>query len=100
MACGRYIETSRQVGYCFVAPVMPILARHTDADLDALIDPHRALIDGRGALEKAGADAHRERTGHVRSTPGPGQPRRLFPCRSRQRVPARVRGDARRPGTG
>jgi DNA-binding winged helix-turn-helix (wHTH) protein/cytochrome c-type biogenesis protein CcmH/NrfG len=47
----RYIDTARQAGYSFVAPVTPVLARRTDADLDALIAPHRALLDGRAALE-------------------------------------------------
>ncbi len=60
----RYIETSRQVGYCFVAPVTLVPTRRTDADLDALIEPHRALIDGRAALETL----ERSHIGRARAT--------------------------------
>lgn len=42
----RYIETARLVAYS-----LPVATRRTDADLDALIEPRRALIDGRAALE-------------------------------------------------
>jgi tetratricopeptide (TPR) repeat protein len=47
----RYIETAARLGYRFVAPVTRVSPRHTDAELDALLAPHRALVDGRGALE-------------------------------------------------
>ncbi len=60
----RYIETSRQAGYSFVAPVTPVPTRRTDTDLDALIEPHRALIDGRAALETL----ERSHIGRARAT--------------------------------
>ncbi|MEO8071467.1 MAG: winged helix-turn-helix domain-containing protein [Acidobacteriota bacterium] len=50
----RYIETAARRGYRFAATVARIDVRHADADLDALLRPHRALIDGRAALETLG----------------------------------------------
>ena len=46
----RYIKTVSGRGYRWVAPTSRIEARRTDAELDALLAPHRALIDGRTAL--------------------------------------------------
>ena len=47
----RYIATVTGRGYRFVAPVLPLADGATDAELDALLAPHRALIEGRAALE-------------------------------------------------
>lgn len=57
----RYIQTVVRRGYRFVAPVTRERAIATDADLDALMEPHRAFIDGRAALLSLG----RERFAHA-----------------------------------
>ena len=46
-----YIETQARRGYRFAADVTKLDRRETDEDLDALLAPHRAWIDGRAALE-------------------------------------------------
>jgi DNA-binding winged helix-turn-helix (wHTH) protein len=53
----RYIETLARRGYRFTAKVTASVARHTDEDIDALIAPHRALIEGRAALEALDREA-------------------------------------------
>jgi DNA-binding winged helix-turn-helix (wHTH) protein len=50
----RYIETASRIGYRFVAPVSRAVARQDDADLDAMLAPHRIFMDGRAALETLG----------------------------------------------
>ena len=45
------IETVSRRGYRFVAPITRAAARESDAELDALLAPHRAFIEGRAALE-------------------------------------------------
>jgi DNA-binding winged helix-turn-helix (wHTH) protein/Tfp pilus assembly protein PilF len=47
----RYIQTVARRGYHFVAPVTRNSTRRTDADLDDVLAPHRAFIDGCAALE-------------------------------------------------
>ncbi len=47
----EYIKTESRRGYCFTAAVTRTVARESDADLDALLAPHRAWIEGRAALE-------------------------------------------------
>ena len=47
----RYIHTESGRGYRFTESVTRVGVGHTDAELDALLAPHRALIDGRAALE-------------------------------------------------
>jgi DNA-binding winged helix-turn-helix (wHTH) protein len=47
----EYITTEARRGYRFAAPVTRIVTRATDAELDALLAPHRAWIEGRAALE-------------------------------------------------
>lgn len=46
-----FIETVPRRGYRFARAVVRSVARATDASLDALLAPHRAWIEGRGALE-------------------------------------------------
>ena len=46
-----YIETLARRGYRFSAPVERGQPRHSDADLDALLAPYRAFVEGRAALE-------------------------------------------------
>jgi len=46
-----FIETVARRGYRFVAPVVRIAARESDAALEALLAPHRAFVEGRAALE-------------------------------------------------
>ena len=46
-----YIETVSRRGYRFVAPVVRLAARESDAALDALLAPHRSFVEGRAALE-------------------------------------------------
>jgi DNA-binding winged helix-turn-helix (wHTH) protein len=47
----RYIRTATRRGYQFVEPVTREEPRRTDAGLDEVLAPHRALIDGSAALE-------------------------------------------------
>jgi len=54
-AGGSYIETVARRGYRFVAPVERLVARESDAALDALLAPHRAFVEGRAALESLDA---------------------------------------------
>ena len=45
------IETVPRRGYRFVGMVEREASKHTDAELDALLAPHRAWLEGRAALE-------------------------------------------------
>lgn len=47
----QYVETVPRRGYRFAAPVTRATPHATAADIDALLAPHRALLDGRAALE-------------------------------------------------
>ena len=47
----RFIASARRVGYRFAVPVERVAIRCTGENLDALLAPHRALVDGRAALE-------------------------------------------------
>ena len=47
----EYVETVPRQGYRLTAPVTRALPQATAADIDALLAPHRALLDGRAALE-------------------------------------------------
>lgn len=47
----EYVETVPRQGYRFTAPVTRAIPQATAADIDALLAPHRALLDGRAALE-------------------------------------------------
>ncbi|MCC7008283.1 MAG: winged helix-turn-helix domain-containing protein [Acidobacteria bacterium] len=47
----RYIQTLPRDGYRFAEPVTLVQPRATDAELDALLAPHRAFMDGRAALD-------------------------------------------------
>jgi DNA-binding winged helix-turn-helix (wHTH) protein len=47
----RYIDTVPRQGYRFTAPVARRVAPDPDSSIEALLAPHRALIDGRAALE-------------------------------------------------
>lgn len=47
----RFIETVPRRGYRFVAPVTRVTLRETDAALDELVAPYRALVEGRAAIE-------------------------------------------------
>ncbi len=51
-----YVETVPRQGYRLAAPVTRAAAAATDEDLDALLAPHRALLDGRAALESLTRD--------------------------------------------
>jgi DNA-binding winged helix-turn-helix (wHTH) protein/cytochrome c-type biogenesis protein CcmH/NrfG len=53
----RYIRTAFDQGYRFVAPVEHVVVRHSDAELEAILVPHRAMMDGRAALETLEVDA-------------------------------------------
>jgi DNA-binding winged helix-turn-helix (wHTH) protein/Tfp pilus assembly protein PilF len=46
-----YIDTVQRRGYRFRANVTRVVARETDAGLEALLAPHRAWLEGRAALE-------------------------------------------------
>ena len=46
-----YVETVPRQGYRFAAPVTRAIPQASTADIDALLAPHRALLDGRAALE-------------------------------------------------
>jgi DNA-binding winged helix-turn-helix (wHTH) protein len=52
----RYVQTKRGRGYQFIASVQPIETSLVDADLDAMVAPHRVFMDGRAALESLGRD--------------------------------------------
>jgi DNA-binding winged helix-turn-helix (wHTH) protein len=47
----EYVETVPRQGYRLTAPVTRAIPQATAADIDALLAPHRALLDGRAALE-------------------------------------------------
>jgi DNA-binding winged helix-turn-helix (wHTH) protein len=47
-----YIRTVPRRGYCFMGDVTP--ARVSDAGIDAVLEPHRAWLEGRMALETLG----------------------------------------------
>ena len=51
-----YIQTVPRQGYRFVADVRTPSPRASDAELEALIAPHRAWVEGRAALESLAAD--------------------------------------------
>jgi len=51
------IETQARRGYRFVADVSRVERRASDATLDAVLETHRAWIDGRAALETLERDA-------------------------------------------
>ena len=46
-----YLETVPRQGYRFTAPVTRAIVPAGAADIEALLAPHRALLDGRAALE-------------------------------------------------
>ena len=46
-----YIETQARRGYRFVAAVTRVERRAAEEDLEALLAPHRAFLEGRAALE-------------------------------------------------
>jgi len=50
------IQTVPRQGYRFAAVVQKTTSRLSDADLDALLQPHRAWIEGRAALETLEGD--------------------------------------------
>lgn len=52
----RYIATEPGQGYRFVETVTRVEARGNDADIDALLAPHVAAMDGRAALETLQVD--------------------------------------------
>ena len=47
----EYVETVPRQGYRLAAPVTRAIPQASAADIDALLAPHRALLDGRAALE-------------------------------------------------
>lgn len=51
-----YVETVPRQGYRFSAAVRRAMPQASAADLDALLAPHRALLDGRAALESLERD--------------------------------------------
>ena len=53
----RVIQTVPRRGYRFAIDVTREEARTSDAELDALIEPYRALVEGRAALETLERDA-------------------------------------------
>ncbi len=60
----QLVETVPRQGYRFTAAVTRNLPQATAADIDALLAPHRALLDGRAALETLERDQIR-RAGDV-----------------------------------
>jgi DNA-binding winged helix-turn-helix (wHTH) protein len=52
----EYVETVPRQGYRFTAPVARATPQASSADIDALLAPHRALVDGRAALESLERD--------------------------------------------
>jgi DNA-binding winged helix-turn-helix (wHTH) protein len=52
----RHIETVPRRGYRFAVPVTRIARRESDAELDALLAPQRAFIEGVAALETLESD--------------------------------------------
>jgi DNA-binding winged helix-turn-helix (wHTH) protein/Flp pilus assembly protein TadD len=46
-----YIQTVPRQGYRFVGTVTQVAARATDSELEELLAPHRAWVEGRAALE-------------------------------------------------
>jgi DNA-binding winged helix-turn-helix (wHTH) protein len=75
----HYVETVPRQGYRFAGQVTRSLPHATAADLDALLAPHRALLDGRAALETLERDQirrAREVFAHIVSlTPDAAPPR-------------------------
>jgi len=57
-----YIDTVPRRGYRFRGTVTRVVARETDAGLEALLAPHRAWLEGRAALETL----EREQIGRAR----------------------------------
>ena len=53
----QMIQTVARRGYRFAAEVTRAEARTSDAELDALMEPYRALVEGRAALETLERDA-------------------------------------------
>ena len=51
------IETRARRGFRFVAKVSPVVHRESDEALDAVLETHRAWIEGRAALETLKGDA-------------------------------------------
>jgi DNA-binding winged helix-turn-helix (wHTH) protein len=47
----EYVETVPRQGYRLTVPVTRAMPQASAADIDALLAPHRALLDGRAALE-------------------------------------------------
>ena len=47
----QYVETIPRQGYRLTGPVVRTASHATHDDIDALLAPHRALLDGRAALE-------------------------------------------------
>jgi DNA-binding winged helix-turn-helix (wHTH) protein len=68
----RYIETVSGHGYRFVGSITPAATRASDQDLDVMLAPFRALVDGRAMIETL--ELERVRTG-----------RDLFLCALQQR---------------
>jgi DNA-binding winged helix-turn-helix (wHTH) protein len=58
-----YIQTVPRQGYRFTGTVTRSTARASDDSLDALLAPHRAWIEGRGALETLEAEQIRRARG-------------------------------------
>jgi DNA-binding winged helix-turn-helix (wHTH) protein/Flp pilus assembly protein TadD len=52
-----YIETVPRRGYRLVAPVTKAASRHSTVDLEAILDPFRAFVQGRAALETLDGEA-------------------------------------------
>ena len=52
----QYVATVPRQGYRLAAAVTRTLSQATPEDIDALLAPHRALVDGRAALESLGRE--------------------------------------------
>jgi DNA-binding winged helix-turn-helix (wHTH) protein len=52
----QYVTTVPRQGYRLAATVTRTLSQATAEDIDALLAPHRALLDGRAALESLGRE--------------------------------------------
>lgn len=70
---GSWIETVPRRGYRFAGEVSRTIARESDASLDARLEPHRAWLEGRVALETLGraqaAQARETFLGVIAATP-------------------------------